>query len=251
MDQFVRRATLVALAACSIVVAACGGGPASASPSTGPAADTPAPSTAASPTAAPTEVPSDAATDAPSDAPSASTDGSDGGPTTGRIEVPDSGIAVTLPDGWTRIDLSAQDLEAILEAAGGSDPALAAVLSEQVRALAAAGLTFFAIGDDIAEGETMNVLSTPSMGISLDLIESLNESQLQQVAVEGTLETDRVTLPAGEAIRFAYDLPGQAGAQASVIQYALISGDRMVIVSVSGADTEDVEAIAESIETLD
>lgn len=244
MDR-TRRAPIVALAALAILVAACGGGP--ASPST--AADTPAPSAATTP--APTVAPTPAPTEAASEAPSASTGGGAGLPTTGRIEIPDAGIAVTLPDGWTRIDLTAEDLDAILEAAGQSDPAMAAMLSEQVRALAAAGLTFFAIGDDITTGETMNVLTTPAMGLSLDLLESLNQAQLEQLAVEGTLEADRVTLPAGEAIRFAYDLPSQGGAAASVVQYALVANERMVVLSVSAGDPEDVEAIAGSIEALD
>jgi hypothetical protein len=41
---------------------------------------------------------------------------------------PDHKFAVTLPDGWTRIPLEAQDIDALIEAAGAQNPQLAAVL---------------------------------------------------------------------------------------------------------------------------
>ena len=106
----------------AIALVACGG-------STPTTAVTPVPATQVTPP------PASVAPDASS--PAASSGGVPGPSlaTTGRIEVADKGFALTLPDGWTRVDLAQSDLDAMIEAAGNVDPALAAQYSAQIKAM--------------------------------------------------------------------------------------------------------------------
>ena len=129
--------------------------------------------------------------------------------TTGRIEVADKGFALTLPDGWTRVDVTPEALEAAM-AASELDPALAEQYSAQIKALLGTGLSIFAFGPDPTAGTQVTVLALPSMGLSLDLLDQINTAQLEQLAA-GDIETERITLPAGEAIHYHYAL-GSEGA---------------------------------------
>ena len=93
-----RRSLLAVLAILALVIAACG--------SSAPGETALAPATADAPTDAPTVE--------PTDEPTESTEPSEGGsdlPTTGRIEFPDKGYAITLPDNWFRVDLSDEGVQ--------------------------------------------------------------------------------------------------------------------------------------------
>src|SRR5688500_139819 len=110
----------------AIALAACGG----STPSASVGADsrvTPVPASV-EPAGSPDASPSTAAAAAP---------GSDLA-TTGRIEVADKGFALTLPDGWTRVDVTPEALEAAM-AASELDPALAEQYSAQIKALLGTG----------------------------------------------------------------------------------------------------------------
>ncbi len=227
----------------SLAVIGCGGTTAT----TAPVATPTTPSAAAS-DAAPT--PSAAASDAAPSAPVASSGGS-GLATTGRIEVADKGFALTLPDGWTRVDLSGDDLDALIAAAGALDPAAAALYSGQIKAMLAAGLSIFAFGPDPTAGTTLTVLTLPGAGLSLDLLEQINASQLEALA-EGEIVSERINLPAGETVHFRYALAARTGGVAPAIdQYLLVAGESQLVVTVTAGTAEDAEAIANSIEILD
>ena len=170
--------------------------------------------------------------------------------TSGRIVIPDHGFAVTLPDGWTRIDLQSEDLDALIEAAGAQNPEFANLYSQQIRALVAQGMVLFAFGPDVTSGTNLNILSAPNMGLSLDFLEQANLAQLNTLA-EGNVTSERVTLPAGEALRLRYSLAGASGMPSpSIEQYMLINGDRQLVVSVTNATEADAAAIVRSIELL-
>ena len=173
------------ITAISILLAACGGTTPSAALTASPA--TPAPASVE---------PSTPAEASPS-AGSAASPGSSLA-TTGRIEVADKGFAITLPDGWTRVDLTSGDLEAMVEAAGNIDPAIAEQYAAQIQAMLGTGLAVFAFGPDPASGTGLNVIALPGAGMSLDLLEQLNTSQIEALA-GGDVDVERVTLPAGEA----------------------------------------------------
>jgi hypothetical protein len=231
-----RATTVVSVALLTLVVAACGGAPAAstaASTSTEPSATTStAPSAQPSTSAAATASPSAAASVA----------------TTGRIAVPEHRFAVTLPEGWTRIDLRAQDIDAMLDAAGSMNPDLAELYSQQIRAMAAQGLVVFAFGPGAASGTNLNILSTPSMGLTLDFLEQANVAQLEALT-NGEIGSERVQLPAGEAIHLSYSMSAGTGMPApSIEQYFLLNGDKQLVVSITNASEADADAIARSIE---
>jgi hypothetical protein len=201
------------------------------------------------PVATATAAPSVAATAAPSVASSPSAAASVA--TTGRIAFQDKGFAVTLPDGWTRIDLDSQDLDALLKAAGETNPALAQTYSAQIKAMVASGLVLFAFGPDPVAGTNVNILVAPSMGVSMDLLEQASVAQVKAMA-SGAVTSDRVALPAGSALHLKYAL-ASAGLPnaASVEQYVLLTDTQQYVVSVTNAKAGEAETIARSIELLD
>ncbi len=234
------RSRRLAFALCSAVLtfslASCGGTPTAA---------TSAPTSAATASLAPS-----AGTASPSAAASASASAGASLATTGRIEVPEHGFAITLPAGWTRIDLQAGDLEQIMAAAGADNPEMAELYSAQIQTMLASGLVIFAFGPDITTGTNLNVLSLPSMGMNLDLLEQANLAQLKTLA-EGEVSTERVTLPAGEALHLRYSIKSaNQPAPPTIDQYLVLMGDRQLMVSVTNASAADAAAIAGSLETL-
>jgi hypothetical protein len=217
----------------SIGLLACGGTTATAAPVT------------------PTPSPSVAATPAPAATPSASATPGASLATTGRIAFPDKGFAITLPDGWTRIDLASGDLEALIAAAGASNPTLAEAYSGQIKAMLASGLLLFALGPDPMAGTNLNVLAVPSFGVSMDLLEQASLAQLKAVA-QGDIASERVTLPAGEALHLRYAVAAQAvPTPPTVDQYIVVIGDSQLIISVTNSASGEADAIAQSLEVLD
>jgi len=236
------RARLLGVAAVALVAAACGATPAASTP----AAPSTSPATTAS--SAPSVAPSASASASASAAASASARASVA--TTGRIVIPDHDFAVTLPNGWTRIDLAAQDIDALIEAAGAQNPQLAQSYTQQIRAMAAQGLVLFAFGPDMTSGTNLNVLSTPNMGLSLDFLEQANVAQVKALA-NGAVKSERVQLPAGEALHLRYALSTATGAPSPTIeQYMLINGDKQLVVSLTNTSEAEASAIAQSIELL-
>ena len=237
MTMPVRRVSgAVSISFLAIALAACGGATPTATPAAPTAQITPAPASVA-----PVE-PSPAAS---AGAPGASL------ATTGRIEVADKGFALTLPAGWTRINVGEGDIKAMLEAAGNLDPAFAEQYAAQIQAMAATGLSVFALGPDPTKGTTLNVLALPGMGMSLDLLEQVNTAQIEALAGTG-VKAERVTLPAGEALHYRYELATQgAPAGTSVDQYLVLAGQNQLVISVSNATEADAQAIANSVEILD
>ena len=221
----------------AITLNACGG-------STPSAAVTAAPSTQA--TISPPSV-------EPEPSPSAASEATPGASiaTTGRIEVQEHSFAVTLPDGWTRVDLSEGDLDSIMEAAGNVDPALAQQYSAQIQALLASGLAVYAFGPDPSSGTNLNVMALPGAGLSLDLLEQMNTAQIKALA-GNDVTTERITLPGGDAVHYRYELNAQGmPAGTSIDQYLMVAGSQQLVITVTNASEAEAEAIANSVEVLD
>ena len=215
-------------------LAACGGSTPSASVAPATDAVTPAPASvapAASPSAGAVATPASSLA------------------TTGRIVVADKGFAVTLPDGWTRVDISPEALEAAM-AASELDPALAAQYEAQIKSLLGTGLSIFAFGPDPTAGTQVTVLALPGMGLSLDLLDQINRSQLESLA-EGDIVSERVTLPAGDAIHYRYSIGVEGTGGATLDQYFVLAGANQLVVTATNASEADAKAIANSIEVVD
>lgn len=230
--QMRRLAGALSISLLSIVLAACGGSAPSASG---------APTTAA--TSAPPSVGPEPSPSAGAATPAASL------ATTGRIVVADKGFAVTLPDGWTRVDVTPEALEAAMEASE-LDPALAAQYEAQIKSLLGTGLSIFAFGPDPSAGTQVTVLALPGMGLSLDLLDQINRSQLESLA-EGDIVSERITLPAGDAIHYRYRLGAEGTGGATLDQYFVLVGANQLVVTATNATESDAKAIADSIEAVD
>ncbi len=217
----------------SIALAACGGS---------------TPSASVAPTSAVTPAPASVPPDASPTASAAATPGASLA-TTGRIVVADKGFALTLPDGWTRVDVTPEALEAALEASD-LDPAVAAQYQAQITSLLGTGLSIFAFGPEPSAGTQVTVLALPGMGLSLDLLDQINKSQLENLA-EGDIVSERVTLPAGDAIHYRYALGVEGAPGATLDQYFILAGANQLVVTATNATPADATAIANSVEVLD
>lgn len=231
-----RLAGALSITLLSMALAACGGSAPSASGAPTSAA------TSAPPSVAPEASPSAAAASAAA-TPAASL------ATTGRIVVADKGFALTLPDGWTRVDVTPEALEAAMEASE-LDPALAAQYEAQIKSLLGTGLSIFAFGPDPSAGTQVTVLALPGMGLSLDLLDQINQSQLESLA-EGDIVSERITLPAGDAIHYRYRLGVEGTGGATLDQYFVLVGANQLVVTATNATETDAKAIADSIEAID
>jgi hypothetical protein len=244
------RAASVVLAIVGSAVILVGCGSSTPTPTASPVATAPA---APSPTA---EAPTTAAPSTPADV---------GGPvgTTGRIVDESAGFAVTLPDGWRRLDLTAEDREAIIGAgAENLSPEARTLLEGQLESLVASGLTFFAIDEVNATDQfvpNINILASPTGGLTLDMLTQATVGQLQVAfpTMEGELVQEQVTLPSGEATHLSYSLPaGSAGAiDLTFEQYLVVADGTAFIMTVTGQDPGTTaaagEAVAGSFELLD
>jgi hypothetical protein len=235
-NQTLRLRGALSITLLSMAIAACGGStPSTPTVTVGPVTGaTPVP-TGAEPVASPT--PAGAATPA------------GGLPTTGRIVVADKGFAITLPDGWTRVDVTPEALEAAMEASE-LDPALAAQYEAQIKSLLGTGLSIFAFGPDPSKGTQVTVLALPGMGLSLDLLDQINTSQLENLA-EGDIVSERITLPAGDAIHYRYALGVEGAGGATLDQYFILAGSNQLVVTATNASEADATAIANSVEVVD
>jgi hypothetical protein len=219
----------------SIALAACGG----STPS--------APIVTVDPVTGATPVPTSGELDASPTAPGAATPAGNLA-TTGRIVVADKGFAVTLPDGWTRVDVTPEALDAAMEASD-LDPALAAQYEAQIKNLLGTGLSIFAFGPDPSKGTQVTVLALPGMGMSLDLLDQINSSQLENLA-QGDVVSERITLPAGDAIHYRYALGVEGAGGATLDQYFILAGSNQLVVTATNASEADARAIANSVEVV-
>src|SRR4051812_48801483 len=99
----------------------------------------------------------------------------------------------------------------------------------------ATGLVLFAFGPDPSQGTNVNILVAPSFGVSLDLLEQANLAQIKGMA-DGEVTSERVTLPAGQAIHMQYAIAAAGQASPSIEQYYLVTDESQYIVSVTNAD---------------
>lgn len=246
-DLHLRRPLLAGLTILAVAVSACGGSAASIAPTT---AATTAPTAEATP----------AATAAPSTA-EASPSAAAEGPQTGHIVLADKGFGVTLPDGWQSLPVDAAALQTIIDGLPeGSD--LRGVLESQVGSAALQQIAFWAFDmrpDSGSAGVTrnMNVIVQPASTFDLSLVESSVKAQLGTIDGIGTIESQVVKLPAGDALRLDYglDVPDASGAKTSVrtTQYYVQLPDATLIISFTSepdaADAAtDFDAIIGSLE---
>ena len=197
-----------------------------------------------------------------SESSSASTGGLPGGWT--RVELADDGFAIGLPDGWD--ELSADDLgeSGIFDELQSANPEAAGALAQAQDAIESGQIALFAFDAEPEDttsqfAANVNVINAgEASGSAADTADQMADAISAQVPVNGEVETDTATLPAGEAgvVRYEWTVSGADGSSTdvAVTQYAVLAGGTGYILSFSAAsDTIDeyrplFEQIAESFE---
>lgn len=245
-----RLSRLAVTAGLTLALAACGSSATTTAPSVAPSAaptdavPTAAPTTAPTTTPTPTEV----ATEAP-------TSGDTGG-RTGRIEFPDDGFAVTLPDGWVEVGLSEDDIQALVD--NLDDATAAEALRQQLPALLAAGVKLWAFDTSAGgAGSNLNVIIQPGT-IPVSLLRPMAEQQMAAVPGIDTPEISDATVDGEDALRVDYTLDqatasGQNITATGTQVYVSTAGSLYVftVTVPDGGSDSAADAIVGSIEFLD
>jgi hypothetical protein len=168
----------------------------------------------------------------------------DGGGIT-EYTVVDSGYVISLPDGWTVLDLSAENFDEMLQVVGEQNEGIGSQLSSDfLRGLLAAGMSFYAINmaPEFSDGYTpanINVLKQElPISLTLDQIVDVNVQQLPAlVDVVGDVEVELVDLNGVRAYQLNYvanlnDVYGQAITNRNV-QYLMLNDSDLVVLTVA------------------
>lgn len=235
-----RRPSILATGALAagLLLAACGGG------TSAPATEAPA-ATGASATAAPTAAP--AATPDASEGASAGTGGR-----TGRIELPDDKVAVTLPDGWVEVVLSGDDIDAILAAfpkGTFSDDQV-----PMMRAAMQSGISLMGF-DSSGDGSNINLI-VQDQAVAMSLLEPVLPGQLQTIPGSSDIVVRKASSLGHDALVATYNLTntladGSVSKMRGTQLYAS-ANEKLYILTVTLADGSslDPKTILDSLEPL-
>jgi hypothetical protein len=179
---------------------------------------------------------------------------------TGRVVIGDHGYAVTLPDGWLRVDLDEEFMAAFAEALGSDEMAdFVAIFGDQLEAMFTAGVSLVAFREEDLFGEfatNVNVLTMPAGGMSMNALETLNVRQIGSLpGVNQEVNSERVALPVGEALRLTCAFAGDGDGGYRVEQYLFLADRTQYWLTVSAALDDDslardARAMAESFDLL-
>ena len=236
-----RLALTTGLTGLAIVLAACGGATTGSSPAGSAESAAPAtPSTTVAPTPSPTT--------APTEEPSASSTAG----LTGRIELAEHGIALTLPDGWVAVDMTAEDADEIMDAF--PDGTYTEAQQDMVRAAIGSGIKLFAFDGD-GSGSNVNLI-VQDTAVPVTLLETMLPTQFEQVPGASNLKITHGTALGEDALYATYDLdqPVPTGGSIPVEGTAVYvsANGRLYALTVSqmGASDDDAGALIDSLETL-
>jgi hypothetical protein len=168
----------------------------------------------------------------------------------GRIEVPEAGYALTLPDDWTYVRPQASDVETIIDAVASVDPQLA----DMVQASLGGGnfsISLIGIAPTVPNdfAENCNVVSGGTNGLSLEWIAAANMAQLEALAANAELTMDE--LPAGEVAHIDYGADfGELQLEQSLWVY--VDGDTQQNLTCTSEQrpADDWRSIAQTLEFL-
>ena len=225
------------------------------------AAPTPAPSVSLSPTPAATA--GDAATPLPSAASpttslspraSSSTTIVDG---TARTVNETEAWAISVPSTWIPVDLTADDMSAIIDSLERDNPDMAGYL----RLLETSGQKISYLAVDPATAATgvprgVNVIVIPAAGVALDLLGPLTLGTVKQLpSLVGEVDSDKETVGGRPAyvLRYVINVDASGSLQQATRQYLFVEGNRAYVVTMSSDASDDAanavfDAIADSIE---
>jgi hypothetical protein len=240
-------ARTIAALALGLVVTACG-------------QDAPTPSPSPSPTSTPPPTPVATPTSSVAEGPPADVDASNGWR---RISVAERGFSLEVPDGWEELSPAIIGESGIMEQLLAANPDAAVALEQARAALSSGQIALFAFDTDVeglAAGfaTNLNMIDVgPVEGTVEQAAAEVTETVRQQIPLTGDVESDMVSLPAGDAalIRYEWEVDDGEGttARVSVTQYAIIgaSGNGYILSMSAASDDagrheETFRRIAES-----
>jgi hypothetical protein len=194
----------------------------------------------------------------------------------GRIINSANGYAITLPDGWFRFELDSQ-MALLIRESIRHDPAVVAIcgtesdarfeqciddeveLYEQQMATLQEESSIVAFNLESMTGGKQLQATTYTENLSAafaDYLVSTTPSYLRMGGIEGAIEADVVQLPAGEAARFAYRVPAEAGGPIDIVQYGIPTPSAVHWIVVQASRRDDrlddlADQLASSFEILD
>ncbi len=243
-----RPAEMLALVAVAAAIVACTAAP-PASPAPSPGA-----SSASSPSAGPSASPG---------AVSSSTASPGAKASTGRIVDTPDGFAITLADGWQGIgltDASATADLAVIASVSHISATDAATYLETLRAILPGGVRLLAFRPASFDPKakymtTVNVLRLPSGSLTLDQLDQANLATLVALNVVKPIDHVRISLPAGQAVRFTYGFrvpnSGIADGIIQTTQYLLLGGGHQFVVTLSTGGPPTAEERADIAAMMD
>lgn len=168
-------------------------------------------------------------------------------------EQPADGFALSLPPGWTALNLDPQTLDRTLEQGLRVNPDLKA-MEQSIRQQAAAGVKF--LGTEKASGgPNVNVVKTPVRGeASLDAVGADMVQQFESLpSVEKPVARRRVRLQPGEAERLDFVMPvsppGGGVKRLALAAYVLVRGQKMYVVTCT-AGVDEAEKYAPTFDRI-
>ena len=218
----------------------------------GPDTSSPTPAgTPVVPTASPsaTEPATDAAPPSPDASPSADARTPDGWE---RIVVADAGLSVAIPGGWEQLSADVIGDSGLMDEMLAANPDAAAAIEQAQAAIAGGDIALFAFDasrESLESGFAANInainVGDPG-GTAADAAGEVAAVIEQQVPVVGEVETEVVSLPAGDAalVRYEWEVQDATGAaqRVAVRQYAIIgdrSGTGFILSMSAAADAVD------------
>lgn len=146
-------------------------------------------------------------------------------------EIAADGFAISVPRSWVSIDLTAEDVAAILSDVD-LDPSALALVEQSL----AGGLSFVAI--DVTGDPNINVLAIPrGPGDSVENIERLAVAQIEQLFGGVVLGTEELEIDNRATLRIRYEAEFPAGL-AEGNQYYVVSEDDVFVITFTSFDAE-------------
>jgi hypothetical protein len=176
----------------------------------------------------------------------------------GRIEVADSGFAVTLPDGWLAIGLTEADIDKLVGSGGNAaTKAVGESLRRQAPALIAAGVKLWAFDTATASGSSLQMI-VQAGSQSTAALRQLAQQFLDSGPGVAQGQLTEMTVSGLDGVRLDYGLERDAGAgttlKANGTQvYASTKGKLYVlaITVVEGGRATAADEIVKSLEFLE
>lgn len=161
-----------------------------------------------------------------------------------RVTAAEAGFSMALPDGWD--ELTSDDLgDDQFDALESANPESAAILEQAQQAMQSGQIAFFAFDLEPTDASStfaanVNVIDSSEVrGSATEVADELASQIRDQLPINGEVETETASLPAGETaiVRYEWTVASADGSSndVTVTQYLILGDDGGYIISFSAA----------------